>query len=135
MSTTLEDEQLATGRPLTGRRAVVSGAATGIGAAAVAAFLDAGADVVGLLPHTPPPDELKGRCDCLSCDARHRASVATAFESATTILGGLDILPSASGGWQPSSPETLTEDEFDFVLDTNLRTTVLTHWPDRDRAI
>ncbi|MEV5835230.1 SDR family oxidoreductase [Nocardia sp. NPDC052112] len=127
MSTTLEPEQVSADHPLTGRRAVVTGAATGVGAAAVAAFLDAGADVVGLFHHTPPPDELKGRCDWLSCDARDRASVDAAFESATAILGGLDILLHAAGVWQPSTPETLTDEEFDFVLDANLRTTILTN--------
>ncbi|MFE9924556.1 SDR family NAD(P)-dependent oxidoreductase [Streptomyces sp. NPDC005774] len=113
--------------PLAGRRVVVSGAATGIGAAAVASFLAAGADVVGLFHHTPPPDELKSRCEWLSCDARDRRSVDAAFGSATEILGGLDVLLHAAGVWLPGTPDTLSEEDFDFVLDANLRTTVLTN--------
>jgi NAD(P)-dependent dehydrogenase (short-subunit alcohol dehydrogenase family) len=114
-------------KPLAARRAVVSGAATGIGAAAVAAFLAAGADVVGLFHSTPPPDDLKGRCEWVPCDARERGSVGAAFEQATSILGGLDVLLAAAGSWRPSTPESLTEDELDLVLDTNLRTTILTN--------
>jgi 3-oxoacyl-[acyl-carrier protein] reductase len=112
---------------LTGRRAIVSGAATGIGAAAVASFRDAGADVVGLFHESLPPEHLKDRCEWVRCDARDRRSVDAAFESATELLGGLDVLLAAAGVWRPSTPETLSEEELDFVLDTNLRTTVLTN--------
>jgi len=115
------------GRPLAGRRAVVSGAASGIGAAAVSAFLAAGADVVGLFHHTPPPDDLKRRCEWVACDARTRSSVDAAFEQATSILGGLDILLAAAGSWRPSTPESLSDGELDLVLDANLRTTILTN--------
>lgn len=119
--------QVAVGRPLTGRRAVVSGAASGIGAAAVASFLEAGADVVGLFHTAPPPKDLVGRCEWVACDARDRASVEKAFTQATSILGGLDVLLHAAGSWRPSTPESLSDDELDQVLDTNLRSTILTN--------
>jgi NAD(P)-dependent dehydrogenase (short-subunit alcohol dehydrogenase family) len=112
-------------RPLTGRRVIVTGAAGGIGAAAVTAFLAAGARVVGFFHTQPPPEDLAGRCEWLACDARDRRSVETAFERATSILGGLDVLLHAAGTWRPSTPESLSDDEFDLVLDTNLRSTVL----------
>jgi 3-oxoacyl-[acyl-carrier protein] reductase len=113
--------------PLAGRRAMVTGAATGIGAAAVASFLAAGADVVGLFHTTPPPEDLRGRCEWLACDTRDRRSVDTAFEQATSIMGGLDVLLHAAGAWRPSTPESLSEDELAQVLDTNLLTTILTN--------
>ncbi|WP_280490121.1 SDR family NAD(P)-dependent oxidoreductase [Nocardia carnea] len=115
------------GGPLTGRRAVVTGAAGGIGVAAVSSFLAAGAEVVGLFNTTPPPDGLKTRCEWVSCDARNRASVDAAFEQATSILGGLDILLHAAGSWRPSTPESLSGEELDLVLDLNLRSTILTN--------
>ncbi|WP_308015031.1 SDR family NAD(P)-dependent oxidoreductase [Nocardia coffeae] len=112
---------------LAGRRIIVSGAATGIGAAAVACFTEAGAQVVGLFHHTRPSDELERSCAWVQCDARDRGSVEDAFDAAVQILGGLDVLLHAAGVWRPSTPETLTEDELTLVLDANLRTTVLTN--------
>lgn len=112
---------------LAGQRIVVSGAATGIGAAAVTCFVDAGAEVVGLFRSTPPTDELKQKCEWQQCDARDRRSVEDAFDAAVSILGGLDVLLHAAGIWRPSTPETLSEEELDFVLDANLRTTILTN--------
>ncbi|MFG2958184.1 SDR family NAD(P)-dependent oxidoreductase [Streptomyces sp. NPDC048291] len=114
-------------RPLAGRRVLVTGAAGGIGAAAVSAFLTAGARVVGLFHSAPPPAALASRCDWLACDARSRASVATAFERAASVLGGLDVLLNAAGTWRPGTPETLSDDELDVILDVNLRTTVLSN--------
>lgn len=113
------------GLPLAGRRAVVSGAAGGIGAAAVASFLAAGAEVVGLFHTTPPPDDLKERCEWVACDVRARGSVHAAFDQAASILGGIDVLLHAAGGWRPSTPESLSDDEFDLVIDTNLRSTII----------
>jgi NAD(P)-dependent dehydrogenase (short-subunit alcohol dehydrogenase family) len=111
--------------PLAGRRIVVSGAASGIGAAAVAAFTDAGADVVGTYHSTPPPDDLRQRAGWVQCDVRDRASVDRALDEAVGILGGIDVLLHAAGIWQSARPETLTEEDLDFVLDTNFRSTVL----------
>ncbi|MGI5451755.1 SDR family NAD(P)-dependent oxidoreductase [Streptomyces sp. CA-249302] len=114
-------------RPLAGRRVLVTGAAGGIGAAAVSTFLAAGARVVGLFHSTPPPAELEARCDWLACDARSRDSVDKAFEQAASTLGGLDVLLNAAGTWRPGTPETLSDDELDMILDVNLRSTVLTN--------
>ncbi|MFF3375958.1 SDR family NAD(P)-dependent oxidoreductase [Streptomyces sp. NPDC002680] len=115
------------GVPLAGRRAVVSGAASGIGAAAVASFVAAGADVVGLFRATPPPDDLKDLCEWVACDVRDRGSVDAAFDQAASLLGGVDVLLHAAGRWWPGTPESLSDDEFDLVIDTNLRSTVLTN--------
>jgi 3-oxoacyl-[acyl-carrier protein] reductase len=112
---------------LAGRRAVVTGAATGIGAAAVTAFRDAGAQVVAFFHETPPPERLSSQCAWVRCDTRDRSSVDAAFEAATAELGGLDVLLAAAGVWRPATPETLSEEELDLVLDTNLRSTVLTN--------
>ena len=112
---------------LNGRRIVVSGAAGGIGGAAVTSFLAAGADVVALYRTTPPPAELKAQCPWVACDAGDRRSVEAAFEQATSLLGGLDVLLHAAGTWRPAAPQTLSDDEYDLVLDANLRSTVLTN--------
>jgi len=113
--------------PLAGRRALVTGAATGIGTAAVKSFLAAGADVVGFFHTTPPPDELSERCRWVRCDVRDRGSVGMAFDEAASMLGGLDVLLHAAGTWRPSIPESLPDDELNLVLDANLRSTILTN--------
>ncbi|GAB4977679.1 hypothetical protein MAHJHV60_31940 [Mycobacterium avium subsp. hominissuis] len=48
---------------LRGRRILVTGAATGIGAAAVSVLTDAGADVVATYHTTPPPPDLTAHCN------------------------------------------------------------------------
>lgn len=121
------NEETPHGGPLAGRRVLVTGAAGGIGAAAVSVFLAAGARVVGLFHSTPPPDVLKARCDWFACDASSRDSVEAAFDRAAAVLGGLDVLLNAAGTWQPGTPESLPDDAYDRVLDANLRSTVLTN--------
>ncbi|MCU1376231.1 MAG: 3-oxoacyl-[acyl-carrier-protein] reductase [Actinomycetia bacterium] len=75
---------------LRGKRIIVTGAAGGIGSAAVRAFLAEGADVV-------PMDQLAGPGGCLALDVADRASVDTAFTAAIERLGGLDVLVHAAG--------------------------------------
>jgi len=113
--------------PLTGRRAVVTGAATGVGAAAVEAYTDAGATVVALYHSTPPPEHLQGRAEWLRCDVRDRDAVSGAFAKAVATLGGVDVLLHAAGTWVPSTPETVTNEELDSLVDTNFKATVLTN--------
>src|ERR1700722_18273332 len=54
--------------PLSGRRILVTGAATGIGAAAVDVLAEAGAAVAATYHQTPPPDDLAATW--LQCDVR-----------------------------------------------------------------
>ncbi|MFT4288427.1 SDR family NAD(P)-dependent oxidoreductase [Nocardioides sp.] len=109
------------------RRVLITGAATGIGAAAVTAFVAAGARVVATYRETPPPEELRGRCTWVRCDARDSSSVAACFELAGTELGGLDVLIAAAGVWRPASPEALAGSELAEMLEVNLHSTVLTN--------
>jgi NAD(P)-dependent dehydrogenase (short-subunit alcohol dehydrogenase family) len=113
--------------PLTGRRAVVTGAATGVGAAAVEAYTDAGATVVALYHSTPPPERLQGRAEWLRCDVRDRDAVSDAFAKAVATLGGVDVLLHAAGTWRPATPGTLTDEELDSLVDTNFKATVVTN--------
>ena len=113
--------------PLTGRRAIVTGAAGGIGAAAVRAYLAAGAQVVGLYRNTPPPADLAERCTWVSGDLVDRGSVDQAFQKAVETLGGLDVLVHAAGVWRGSMADTLTEEDYHDVLNRNLLSTILTN--------
>ena len=111
--------------PLHDRRVLVTGAATGIGAAAVAALTRAGAGVAATYHRTPPPDDLAATW--LQCDARNPEAVAATVQRAAEHLGGLDVLVNAAGLWQAGIPGYVGADEISFLLDTNVKATILTN--------
>jgi len=79
--------------PFAGEIALVTGAASGIGKAAVTAFLARGAAVVGL-DLDARIASLHSRSDFLgmSCDVTDEAQVRSALERAVLAFGGLDML-------------------------------------------
>jgi 3-oxoacyl-[acyl-carrier protein] reductase len=111
--------------PLQGRRILVTGAATGIGAAAVRVLTEAGAEVAATYHQTPPPDDLVA--SWLQCDVRDAEAVTAMVRQATEKLGGLDVLVNAAGLWQPGVPGYVSPDEISFLLDTNVKATILTN--------
>jgi 3-oxoacyl-[acyl-carrier protein] reductase len=111
--------------PLQGRRILVTGAATGIGAAAVGVLSEAGADIVATYHKTPPPDGLAATW--LQCDARDPDAVTATVQQAAEHLGGLDVLVNAAGLWQAGIPGYIGADDISFLLDTNVKTTILTN--------
>ncbi|MBK1840533.1 SDR family oxidoreductase [Azospirillum sp. YIM B02556] len=78
---------------LEGRRALVTGAASGIGRAARAALAAAGAWVVGL-DRAAAPD---GDADWVVCDLTEETQVVAAVATAVDRLGGLDVLVNCAG--------------------------------------
>ena len=111
--------------PLQGRRILVTGGATGIGAAAVGVLTAAGADVVATYHQTPPPDGLAATW--LQCDVRDGDAVSATVQQAAENLGGLDVLVNAAGLWQPGIPGYISADQISFLLDTNVKATILTN--------
>lgn len=111
---------------LRGRRILVTGGATGIGAAAVGTLGAAGAEVVATYHQTPPPDGLAA--SWLQCDVRDADAVSALLRQAATLLGGgLDVLVNAAGLWQAGIPGYIGVDEISFLLDTNVKATILTN--------
>ncbi|OCB25630.1 short-chain dehydrogenase [Mycobacterium malmoense] len=115
----------ATTPPLRGRRILVTGGATGIGAAAVRALTEAGAEVAATHHNTAPPDGLAA--DWLQCDVRDADAVSATVRTAAEHLGGLDVLVHAAGLWQAGIPGYIGVEEISFLLDTNVKATILTN--------
>jgi len=111
---------------LTGKVALVTGAAGGIGGAAVSAFASAGARVIAVdrEPCEPPAGVL-----ALQADVTQAADVARVVGEAERAGGRLDVLfnvVGASGRSRGDGPvEDCTEEGWDFVLDVNLRSVFL----------
>jgi NAD(P)-dependent dehydrogenase (short-subunit alcohol dehydrogenase family) len=102
---------------LAGQVAVVTGAASGIGKACVAALRAQGAAVAGLdLQPTPEATDYLG----LTCDVTDAAAVRRALEAAVHRFGGVDIVIANAGVFH-SGPtiEELEEDAFRRVLELN----------------
>jgi 3-oxoacyl-[acyl-carrier protein] reductase len=103
---------------------LVTGAATGIGAAAVEVFAAEGASVTATYRETPPPASLADSATWLQCDFREEAQANSAIDAAVAGMGGLDVLLHAAGTWRAGAAGELTEDHLDYMLATNVKATV-----------
>jgi NAD(P)-dependent dehydrogenase (short-subunit alcohol dehydrogenase family) len=105
---------------LAGKAAIVTGAATGIGAAIATLFAREGATVLAVdrdpidLPNEPRRIETL-RLDITEADAAVRIA-----EAAAARLGGLDILVNNAGIVIPGHLETASLDDWQRTLDVNL---------------
>jgi NAD(P)-dependent dehydrogenase (short-subunit alcohol dehydrogenase family) len=94
-------------------RVLITGAASGIGAAAAAELRSRGARVVGL-------DLNAAGDDVIACDVRDQAAVDSAVAEAIERLGGLDVLINNAGVGQPQSAGTPPDEAALAVIDVNL---------------
>ncbi len=112
---------------LAGKRALVTGANTGIGQAIAVALAEAGADVA-LAGRSAPAETLAliaatGRVGVdLRADLSSAAPVAGLVADAVAALGGLDILVNNAGIIRRNDLADFTEEDWDAVIDTNLKT-------------
>lgn len=112
---------------LTGKRALVTGANTGIGQAIAVALAEAGADIA--LAGRSAPDETLAliaatgrRAVDLRADLATIAPVKDLVNDAVEVLGGLDILVNNAGIIRRNDLADFTEEDWDAVVDTNLKT-------------
>ena len=113
---------------LTGKVAVVTGANTGLGQAIAEALAGAGADIVAV-GRTPPVDtrfavEAKGRrFHDISADLSSLEPIGRIVAESVEAFGGIDILVNNAGIIRRNDALDFTEDDWDAVMDVNLKTT------------
>jgi len=117
-----------------GQVAVVTGGARGIGKGAAEAFAAAGARVYVVdLDETGGEAVARGICErgghasFVGCDVTDAGSVTAAFDRVLAEAGRLDVLVNSAGGfWKQLSVEETPEEEWDKVIDLNLKSIFLT---------
>jgi 3-oxoacyl-[acyl-carrier protein] reductase len=126
-----EEDAMAT--QLNGRNALVTGASRGIGRAIALALAKAGADVA-VNYHSHDRDALQvceeirslgRRCVAVQADVAQKSEVARLLEDVRRVLGPITILVNNAGIGQVRTMETITEQDWDETLDTNLKSAFL----------
>jgi len=114
---------------LDGRTAVITGGARGIGFAIVERFVAEGARVVlGDLDLDATEDAAKrlggaGTAAAAHCDVTSSADMSRLISHAVDEFGSLDVLINNAGITRDATMRTMTEDQFDQVINVHLKGT------------
>lgn len=123
-------------KPLMGKRALVTGAASGIGRAVAEALAAEGATVIGL---DLRPQE--GNIAILACDLADEGQIVSCVGEAVQRMGGIDILVNNAGILEESPLGRITTAHIDRMFAVNVRGAILVarealpHLPDGGRII
>jgi len=117
----------------TGQVAIVTGGARGIGRGAAEAFAEAGArvyvvdiDEAGGEAVARAIQKQGGAAAFVACDVTDSRRVADVFTRIEAEAGRIDILVNSAGGfWKQLSVEETPEEEWDKVIDLNLKSIFL----------
>ena len=113
---------------LTGKSALVTGASSGLGRHFALTLAKAGAKVAMGARRTEKLQEVEreiaafdGRAIAIELDVTDRESVRRAVDTAETELGAISVLVNNAGVATTNAALKLTEEEWDQVVDTNLK--------------
>jgi NAD(P)-dependent dehydrogenase (short-subunit alcohol dehydrogenase family) len=106
---------------ISGKVAVVTGAAGQLGTCLCSSFLKAGATVVGI--DTRKPSFEKSGVRYIRCDIRSQAMVKKRFKDIARAYGRIDILVNNAGVSVFEPFEKRDEKKFEWVMDVNLKGT------------
>jgi len=119
---------------LAGRRIIVAGAAGGIGAATVRAFIEHGASVAALdvddsrgARLAAETGECGGKVGYFHCDISERSEVDAVFADAVELLGGLDCVATVAGVEQQKPAQEVTEADLAYVFGANFNGTLFSN--------
>jgi meso-butanediol dehydrogenase/(S,S)-butanediol dehydrogenase/diacetyl reductase len=111
-------------RALLDKRVLITGGASGIGAATVARFIGEGARVVVLDRDEKGCRRIERRekdvCGTICADVSDPLAVAEAFDEMDHLLGGIDVLINNAGVSIRHSLLEITTEEWQQVIDVNL---------------
>ena len=110
---------------LTGRTAVITGGAQGIGLAIARRFADNGARIViGDLDETKAKEAaaaLNADAIGVGCDVASGADVTALLDAATAAFGSINIMVNNAGITRDATMRKMTEQQFDDVITVHLR--------------
>jgi gluconate 5-dehydrogenase len=117
---------------LNGKIAVVTGASSGLGAAAARAYAESGADVALLARRKEKLEAISGeigdlgkRALAVQCDVTHEESVKAAVQEVLNTFGRIDILLNNAGVAVRGGVDTMSEADWDRSMDTNVKSIFL----------
>lgn len=118
------------GKRLENLVAIITGASNGCGRAAVREFIEEGAFVVGADKDTANGEELAAeirsdRFVFVTADVSKVEDVSAVAQTAITTFGGIDILFNQAGEIQVKPLLQVSETDFDFLINNNVRSVVL----------
>ena len=112
---------------LKGKVAVITGASSGLGKQMSKAFAEQGADLVLLARRLEKLEELKGQLEvyggrvlALKCDVTSTEDVNSAASAAFDYYNRIDILVNCAGSAKNAGVLNMTDEEWDFTIDTDL---------------
>jgi NAD(P)-dependent dehydrogenase (short-subunit alcohol dehydrogenase family) len=132
-------------RGLNGKRILITGGASGIGAATAARFLEEGSSVCVLDRDAKANDKIQqhlpGLSGALAADVSNLKQVEAAFDDALRIMGGVDVLVNNAGISIRHDFLKISPEEWDKVIAVNLTgvfyvaQTVARHMWERDGGV
>lgn len=120
---------------LSGKKIIVTGGARGMGAATVAAYVEAGATVTSMDVMDEAGQAVvdaanqvgPGTAAYLHVDVSDKASVDSAFDAAVAAMGGLDVLAHPAAIQRSSAAEDTPVEDWDLMFAVTVRGTMLTN--------
>ena len=117
------------------KRIIVTGSARGMGEATLKAYVEAGANVVGMDVSDDAGETVSikanqtgpGKSSYLNVDVSEKSSVEKSFSKAVEILGGLDVLAHPAAIQRASDASDVSVEDWDLMFSVNVKGTMLTN--------